>query len=372
MAIVKPIKVRVGNLAGLRKVLGYVKNSDKTQDGALVFAKDLLKGMEYQQMVNTKWLFHKDTGRQYAHFVQSFDPKDDISPELAYEIGQEFIQRFEKWNDFQVVMAVHTNEPQMHAHYIVNSVSHVDGRKWQSAPQDLTLMRAISDDLCREHGLSVIEHGHSGHRSYGEYAAQNSWKRQLAQDIADCLEVSRTKADFFHSLDEKELDADFGSRSILFTVKSGTYGLKNERKCGNFKLMSYGDFSLDNMKNILQYNKELIKMGSEDRQLYQDVLLELGALHFPNDSCHYQDMYFQDIDFEGLTKLEIEILIKQRQTEALLKRSSLLNQQHQGQTAVILPCIANILEEILTWKSRSEINCYSDYKENEWDNEFEL
>ncbi|MEG0273057.1 MAG: relaxase/mobilization nuclease domain-containing protein [Hydrogenoanaerobacterium sp.] len=167
MAIVKPIKVRVGNLAGLREVLEYIKNGDKTENEMLIYTKNLLKGVEFQQMVNTKRLFRKDSGRQYAHFVQSFDPKDDVSPALAYQIGQEFIRRFEKFNNFQVVMAVHTNEPQMHAHYIINSVSPVDGHKWQSTPQDLVQMRAISDDLCRGHGLSVIEHGRSGHRSYG-------------------------------------------------------------------------------------------------------------------------------------------------------------------------------------------------------------
>lgn len=113
MAIVKPIKVRVGNLAGLRAVLDYIKDDHKTQYGALVYCKDLLKGKEYQQMIITKRAFHKDTGRQYAHFVQSFDPRDNVTPELAYKIGQEFIRRYEHFHSVQVVMAVHTNEPHM-------------------------------------------------------------------------------------------------------------------------------------------------------------------------------------------------------------------------------------------------------------------
>lgn len=91
MAIVKPIKVRVGNLAGLRAVLDYIKDVHKTQNGALVYCTDMLKGKEYQQMIITKRAFHKDTGRQYAHFVQSFDPRDNVSPEYEEENQYELI-----------------------------------------------------------------------------------------------------------------------------------------------------------------------------------------------------------------------------------------------------------------------------------------
>nr|WP_288829644.1 hypothetical protein [uncultured Clostridium sp.] len=84
--------VRVGNLAGLRAVLEYIKDNLKTQNGTLVYCKDLLKVKEYQQMAITKCALHKDTGRQYAHLVQRFNTRDNVTPELAYEIGQEFIR----------------------------------------------------------------------------------------------------------------------------------------------------------------------------------------------------------------------------------------------------------------------------------------
>jgi hypothetical protein len=84
-------------------VLDYIKDDRKTQNGALVHCKDLLKDKEYQQMVITKRAFYKDTGRQYAHFVQSFDPRDNVTPELAYKIGQEFIRRYERFHSFQVL-----------------------------------------------------------------------------------------------------------------------------------------------------------------------------------------------------------------------------------------------------------------------------
>lgn len=376
MAIVKPIKVRVGNLAGLRAVLDYVKNGDKTQDGTLVFAKDLLKGMEFQQMVNTKRLFHKDSGRQYAHFVQSFDPKDNVSPELAFAIGQDFIRRFGAFEPFQVVMAVHTNKPQMHIHYVINSVSPVDGCKWQSSPEDLKQMRAISDDLCREHGLSVIEHGKQGHKSYGEHTAAVSWKRQLAWDIAVCLAISQGRADFQHRMHGLDIDVDVGEKSILFTILAGVYDLHEERKCSNIKLMSYGDFSTENIKATWKCNHALADIGRNDMQTMQDVLLELGQLHCPDVPDRYQEMYLHDISFDGLTKQEIEIALSRKALETMLAKARQAHEKSEAerrQSGLLLATISDTLAEVLHWRNQQQnIQFDSPYHSDEDENEFEL
>jgi len=232
-----------------------------------------MKDSEFQQMVIAKRAFGKDRGRQYAHFIQSFSPRDQLTPEKAFEIGKQFLERLGKVEDFQVVMAVHTNEEHLHIHYIINSVSHVNGRKWQSTPQDLKQMRELSDQLCRENGLSIIEQRRHGQRSYGEYTAKTSWKQQLALDIADCLKGSKSRADFLHRMDEKGLDADFGQKSILFTVKPGMYGLKDERKCSGYKLMSYGDFSVENIRNTLRCTAELVEAGYRDTVFYRKCFL---------------------------------------------------------------------------------------------------
>ena len=377
MAIVKPIKVRVGNLAGLRAVLDYIKDDHKTQYGALVYCKDLLKGKEYQQMVITKRAFHKDTGRQYAHFVQSFDPRDNVTPDLAYKIGQEFIKRYEHFKGFQVVMAVHTNEQHMHIHYIINSVSHENGSKWQSSPEDLKRMRSLSDELCLEHGLSVIEHGRKGHRSYGEYSQTASWKRQLAQDIANNLALSHSRADFIHGMANIGIDADVGQKSILFTIPSGVYGLQSERKCSNWKLMSYGDFTTENMRNTWNCNAGLARIGGSDMQLLQEVLLELGQLHCPNTPNRYQDMYLRDIPFDSMTKQEIEIALSRTALDSMLEKARQAHEKAQAesqQAGLLLATIAATLTEVLRWQEEQQKNApYHDYyTEYEEENEYEL
>jgi len=377
MAIVKPIKVRVGNLAGLRAILDYIKADRKTQNGELVYCKDLLKGKEYQQMVITKRAFHKYVGRQYAHFVQSFDPKDNVTPELAYKIGQEFIQRYESFHDFQVVMAVHTNEPHMHIHYIVNSVSHENGHKWQSSPEDLKQIRALSDELCLEHGLSVIEHGRKGHRSFGEYTQTASWKRQLAQDIADNLALSHSRADFIHRMANIGIDADVGQKSILFTIPAAVYRLKSERKCSNWKLMSYGDFRTENILNVWNCNAKLAMIGHSDMQLLQEVLLELGQLHCPETSDRYQDMYFRDIPFDGMTKQEIEIALSRKVLDSMLEKARQTHEKakiESQQAGLLLATIADTLAEVLRWQEEHQQNppYHDDYTEYVEENEYEL
>lgn len=377
MAIVKPIKVRVGNLAGLRAVLDYIKDVHKTQNGALVYCKDMLKGKEYQQMIITKRAFHKDTGRQYAHFVQSFDPRDNVSPDLAYKIGQEFIKRYEHFQGFQVVMAVHTNEQHMHIHYIVNSVSHENGRKWQSSPEDLKQMRSLSDELCLKYGLSVIEHGRKGHRSYGEYTQTASWKRQLAQDIANNLALSHSRTDFMHRMARLGIDADVGEKSVLFTIPAGVYGLKEERKCSNRKLMSYGDFSTENFKDTWNCNATLAKIGRSDMQLLQEVLLELGQLHCPDTPDRYQDMYFRDIPFDGMTKQEIEVALSRKALDSMLEKARQAHGKAQAesrQAGLLLATIADTLAEVLHWQEEQRQNApYHDYyTEYEEENQYEL
>lgn len=356
MAIIKPIKVRVGNLAGLRGVLDYIKADFKTQDGALVYGKDCIPEKAFEQMLITKKAFHKDTGRQYAHFVQSFYRYDDLTPEQALEIGQKFMKRYERFKDFQVCAAVHTNGPQLHIHYVVNTVSHVDGHKWQSSREDLKQMRSINDELCREYGLNVYEKPRRGHRSHGEYRAKQSWKEKLARDVAQCIKDSSNPADFKLLLWERGIDCDIGTKSILFTVQAGTYGLAEEHKCSNWKLRSYGDFTSENMLQSIQYNKFVMDEAWHDFSLVSEVLGLLGAANHPDDPSIYERTFLANLcpeDFKGKTKLEIEQMLSERkhqeliaiQTREIRERIA----EEQAQSALLHSSIAGLMEEFSRW-----------------------
>lgn len=178
----------------------------------------------------------------------------------------------------------------------------------------------------------------------------------LALDIAACQEKSANRQDFLHNLDELGLDADFGRKNIMFFVRENAarrYGLKKEMSCENKKLMSYGDFSKENIENTLWVNGRLIKQGWNDFEVLQDVLLELGRLNFTDNPTKLQDMYFEGINFDGLIQKEIDVLLKQREQERLSQKARLEYEQQWNRKNIVLPCIDGILEEVLQWKEKS-------------------
>lgn len=284
IAIVKPIKIRRGDNGGLRAILDYIKKDAKTQSSELVFGWNCQKDRVFEDMLLTKKIFGKTSGRQYAHFVQGFHPRDELTPELAFKIGQEYIARNKKWRDYQILMAVHTNEEHLHIHYVINSVNSKTGMKWQCSQQDMKYFRELSDELCRKYNLHVLENANRKHRSYGENAAfqkGTSWKAKLAEDIKNCMEQATSRADFYHLLNEQGIDIDIGNTSTLFTILKGTYGLNKEMRCGDKKLQAYGDFNaaainnyfakipgLQNMMNCLENNPSLLF----------DAMYDLGKL----------------------------------------------------------------------------------------------
>ena len=220
-----PIKNR------LDKVINYVRNPEKITeeyysenaamhiiDGVLDYAADDTKTerREYVTCVNCneqsaakdfvhiKKLYRKNDGRLCYHGYQSFRP-GEVNAETAHAIGVELAQRL--WGErFQVVVATHCNTGTYHSHFVINSVSFTDGYKFDNTPADYRQMREVSDQLCREYGLSVIEQPKQGGKNYGLYAAEQNGKPTHSQmirgDIDRAIAASLTKQEFFQTMRE--------------------------------------------------------------------------------------------------------------------------------------------------------------------------
>ena len=130
-------------------------NKDKTEEFFYVSGINCEIDTALQQMNQTKRLFNKTKGILGFHGYQSFK-EGEITPELAHEIGVKLAN--EMWGDrFEVVVSTHLNTKHLHNHFIVNSVSFVDGMKFYSNRSSTARLREISDDLCKEYGLSVLD-----------------------------------------------------------------------------------------------------------------------------------------------------------------------------------------------------------------------
>lgn len=138
-------------------VFSYIQNPQKTSDGSFVTAINCLKQTALRQMILTKQRYGKEDHYIAWHGYQSFKP-GEVTPERCHEIGVKLAK--EMWGgQFQVIVTTHLDKGHLHNHFCFNSVSFRDGRKYNYSKAEQRRLRDISDRLCREYGLSVIEHG---------------------------------------------------------------------------------------------------------------------------------------------------------------------------------------------------------------------
>ena len=166
------------------------------------------------EMQAVKKRFGKEDGVIAYHGYQSFAP-GEADPKTAHEIGIRLAK--ELWGEkYQVVVATHLdNEHHLHNHFVVNTVSFVDGIRYHRTGKDYHDMQVASDNLCREYGLSVIEniqYGKSKH--YGEWKAEQeqrpTWRGFIKADIDEAIRMSLTEKQFFRHLEEKGYELKMG------------------------------------------------------------------------------------------------------------------------------------------------------------------
>lgn len=215
--------------SNLSKVIRYVENPEKTSevstaeqsalhtiDGVVQYAADELKterrefvtyiGCEAsraaQQFLATKNYFKRTDGRLCFHGYQSFR-HGEVDAATAHEIGKELVKRM--WGDeFEAVVATHCNTGCYHNHFIINSVSRKDGHHFHNSPAEYRRLREISDQICRERGLSVIENPRGHGRNYAEYEAEKNgkptYRGMIRADIDRAVAASLTRDEFFRFL----------------------------------------------------------------------------------------------------------------------------------------------------------------------------
>ena len=135
----------------LRDVLSYAKDEEKTEREFFVEGINCNPATARDQFISVKKAYGKDDGIQAYHGYLSFK-EQDISPELAQKIGMEFAN--EVWGKrFQVVVTTHLNTKHLHCHYVINSVSFVDGKRLWGDEKAWFKFRLVADRLCEKYGL---------------------------------------------------------------------------------------------------------------------------------------------------------------------------------------------------------------------------
>lgn len=152
-----PEKTRADNpnLQPLWDTFSYVSRPEATEQGEYVSAINCLKEIALQQMILTKKQYGKENEYIAWHGYQSFKP-NEVSPERAHQIGLQTAK--EMWGDkYQIIVTTHLDKDHLHNHFCFNSVSFLDGKKYNYSKAEQRKLRDVSDRICMEHGLSVIE-----------------------------------------------------------------------------------------------------------------------------------------------------------------------------------------------------------------------
>ncbi len=201
--------------ARLDQAIQYVLNGDKTDHQILTAHQNCDPGWECRQMLDTKREFEKMGGRQCYHIIQSFKP-GEVTPELALEIAKEFAAEY--LADYEVVIGTHVDKGHIHSHLVFNSVNAQTGEKYHITTQEYyRQIRAVSDRLCREHGLSVIMEGQPTQAvSYIEWLRQSkgqpTFRSMLEADLCSVIEDSNDLGHFFMLMEHRGYEIHHGNR----------------------------------------------------------------------------------------------------------------------------------------------------------------
>ena len=198
MAINKTINKRTNTHGAMRNCIEYVLRQDKTNELFTCVTgpychDEINYDLVYRTFLEEKKVWDKDSGRMYAHNIISWHKDEQITPEQALEFGKEFAENW--FSGFQTLVAVHKDKDHIHCHLVTNSVSYEDGRKLHNTRKDLERMKQLTNQMCRERGLTVAEKGKHFDGSQIEKGEVIAWSKdkynlfcQQVKDsfVADC------------------------------------------------------------------------------------------------------------------------------------------------------------------------------------------
>ena len=300
MATVIFIKESRQNPSAMRAVINYCQQEYKTFDCRS--KRQLVSGINcdgansFREFMATKRVYGKADGIFFYQYAQSFSPTEKLTPEQAHDISMEFAER--AWPGQEVLVTTHCDANHLHSHFVINSVSFESGKKLRQSPTTLRQLRALSDEICLAHGLSVLTPYENGGRriSNREYRARmrgNSWKQKLAEDIDKSMEYSGSRDEFVRAM------SILGYRMTWTDERKHlTFHCPNGRSCRDKSLYDE-KYLKKNIENELDFrensdgvSEEIQPTGWENsRELYEQHLREraLAKVETQKISESYRD-----------------------------------------------------------------------------------
>ena len=279
MAINKTINKRTNTHGAMRNCIEYVLRQDKTSELLTYITgpychNEINYDLVYRTFLEEKKMWNKDTGRMYAHNIISWHKDEQITPEQAFEFGKEFAENW--FSGFQTLVAVHKDKDHIHCHLVTNSVSYEDGRKLHNTKKDLERMKQLTNQMCRERGLTVAEKGKHFDESQIEKGEVIAWSkdkynlfRQQVKDsfVADCamavlkaLENCISKEKFIEKMKQFGWNVNWTEKRkhITFQNQDG-----KKVRDSNLSKTFHLDISKEDLENEFDRNYERVRAEAE-------------------------------------------------------------------------------------------------------------
>lgn len=279
MAINKTINKRTNTHGAMRNCIEYVLRQDKTNElftyvtGPYCY-DEINYDLVYRTFLEEKKMWNKDSGRMYAHNIISWHKDEQITPEQALEFGKEFAENW--FSGFQTLVAVHKDKDHTHCHLVTNSVSYEDGRKLHNTKKDLERMKQLTNQMCRERGLTVVEKGKHFDGSQIEKGEVVAWSkdkynlfRQQVKDsfVADCamavlkaMENCISKEKFIEKMKQFGWNVNWTEKRkhITFQNQDG-----KKVRDSNLSKTFHLDISKEDLENEFDRNYERVRAEAE-------------------------------------------------------------------------------------------------------------
>lgn len=279
MAINKTINKRTNTHGAMRNCIEYVLRQDKTSE-LLTFVTgpychdEINYDLVYRTFLEEKKMWNKDTGRMYAHNIISWHKDEQITPEQAFEFGKQFAETW--FSGFQTLVAVHKDKEHIHCHLVTNSVSYEDGRKLHNTKKDLERMKQLTNQMCRERGMTVAEKGKHFDGSQIEKGEVIAWSKdkynlfsQQVKDsfVADCamavlkaLENCISKEKFIEKMKQFGWNVNWTEKRKHITFQN-----QDGKKVRDSNLLKtfHLDISKEDLENEFNRNYERVRARAE-------------------------------------------------------------------------------------------------------------
>lgn len=261
MAIIKVVKKSGKTKASLKSAVEYIGEKACNTFG-------INCSNDYHQIVNdfyeTKEYFNKLDGRQYRHYIQSFAP-NEISKNEIIEVANRWAEKV--FEGHEVYIAIHDDKDHLHAHFIVNSVNFINGKKLHESKKELEYKKEINDEICKEFGIKQIEKN----SKIGDIVVYDKDKYEvikkgaditsLAEKILEVSKVATSKKEFITKLEKEGYGIDWNDnkKNITFSIpitilkgKKNKFRLSNLEKTFNIPL-----FTKENLIEKFEINKSV-------------------------------------------------------------------------------------------------------------------